>query len=69
MYKRFEDLKMIEGVSFREAYIRKHLLTDDSEYIDALTEASGFQMPRQLRNMCATICACCDPLSLWDNYD
>ena len=64
---------MIEGtiaVSFREACIRNHL-TDDSEYIDALTEASGFQMPRQLRNMFATICACChpsDPLSLWDNY-
>ena len=65
---------MIEGtiaVSFREACIRNHFLTDDSEYIDALTEASGFQMPRQLRNMFATICACChpsDPLSLWDNY-
>ena len=43
--KCFDDLKMIEGtiaVSFREACIRKHLLTDDSEYIDALTEASGF---------------------------
>ena len=34
--------------------------------IDALTEASGFQMPRQLRNMFATICACCHPSDLWD---
>ena len=59
--KRFDDLKMIEGtiaVSFREACIRNHLLTDDSEYIDALTEASGFQMPRQLRNMFATTYLC-----------
>ena len=49
---------------------KKHL-TDDSEYIDTLTDASGFQMPRQLRKMFATICACChpsDPLSFWDNY-
>ena len=38
MYKSFEDLKMIEGVSFREAYIRKHLLTDDSEYIEKLLD-------------------------------
>ena len=62
---------MCVSVSFCEVCIRKHLLTDDSEYIDALTEASGFQMPRQFRNMFATICACChpsDPLSLWDNY-
>ena len=72
--KSFDDLKMIEGtiaVSFREACIRNHHLTDDSEYIDALTEASGFQMPRQLRNMFATVSACChpsDPLYLWDNY-
>ena len=56
---------LIEGtiaVSFCAACIQKHLLTDDSEYVDALTEASGFQMPRQLRNMFATIYAC-DPLS------
>ena len=72
--RHFDDLKIIEGtiaLSFREACIQKHLLTDDSEYIDALTEASGFQMPRQLRNMFATICACChpsDPLSPWGNY-
>ena len=36
--KRFDDLKIIEGtiaVSFHEACIQKHLLTDDSEYVDA----------------------------------
>ena len=65
---------MVDGTladSFREACIKRHLLTDDSEYEDALAEASGFQMPRQFRYMFATICAYChpsDPLAIWNNF-
>ena len=60
----YDDLKMVDGIlvdSFREACIKRHLLTDDNEYEDALAEASGFQMPRQFRYMFATICAYCHP--------
>ena len=45
-----------------------HLLADDTEYDEALTEASQFQMPKQLRSMFATICAYCqlsNPMQLW----
>ena len=70
----YDDLKMFDGTladSYREACIKRHLLTDDIEYEDALSEASGFQMPRQFRYMFATICAYChpsDPLSIWNNF-
>ena len=67
----YDDLKMVDGIfvdSVREACIKRHLLTDDNEYEDALVEASGFQMLRQFRYMFATICAYChpsDPLAIW----
>ena len=60
----YDDLKTVSGevcLTFRDACIRRHLLTDDSEYNDALMEASQFQMPRQLRSMFATICTYCQP--------
>ena len=52
-----DDLKVSGEVclTFCDACIRRHLLTDDSEYNDALMETSQFQMPRQLRSMFATI--------------
>ena len=68
------NLKIVDGTlseSFRETCIKRHLLTDDNEYEDALAEASGFQMPRQFRYMFATICAYChpsDPLGIWNNF-
>ena len=49
------------AASFREACIQWRLLSDDTEYHNTLTEASAFQMPRQLRSMFATICAFCEP--------
>lgn len=67
----FTDLRTVNGVvcgTFREACIQRHLLSDDGEYNTALTEASNFQMPRQLRSMFATICVYCqpsDPQQLW----
>ena len=71
----YEDLRTIDGElseSFRTACIQLHLLADDTEYANAMHEASQFQMPRQLRSMFATICAYCqlsDPVSLWNNYE
>ena len=70
----YDDLKTVSGevcLTFRDACIRRHLLTDDSEYNDALMEASQFQMPRQLRSMFATICTYCqpsDPITLWTTH-
>ena len=48
-----------------------HLLDDDAEWDNALSEASIFQMPRELRDLYATICSHCkpdNPLQLWTNY-
>ena len=45
-----------------------NLLEDDNEWDKCLGEAGGFQMPTQLRHLCATICIFChpaDPLQLW----
>ena len=70
----FTDLRTVNGVvcgTFREACIQRHLLADDGEYNIAMTEASGFQMPRQLRSMFATICIYCqpsDPQLLWTTH-
>lgn len=71
----YDDLRTVNGElleSFRDACIQLHLLADDTEYANAMNEASQFQMPRQLRNMFATICAYCqlaDPVSLWNDYE
>ena len=49
----FTDLLTVDGEvcgTFRDACIRRHLLTDDGEYNEAMAEASCFQMPRQLRS-------------------
>ena len=70
----FTDLRTVNGGvcdTFRDACIQRHLLADDSEYNTAMTEASGFQMPRQLRSMFATICAYCQPSNpqqLWTTH-
>ena len=67
----YDNLKTVSGEvasTFREACIQMHLLADDTEYDEALTEASQFQMPKQLRSMFATICAYCqlsNPMQLW----
>lgn len=69
----YDDLKTVNGAvtaSFREACIQRRLFSDDTEYYNTLTEASTFQMPRQLRSMFATICALCEPsdaFRLWND--
>ena len=71
----YEELRTIDGElceSFRTACIQLHLLADDTEYANAIQEASQFQMPRQLRMMFATICAYCqlsDPVGLWQKNE
>ena len=50
----YEDLRTVDGElceSFRTACIQLHLLADDTEYANAMHEAS---LPRQLRSMFAT---------------
>ena len=72
----FTNLRTVNGVvcgTFRDACIQRHLLADDGdEYNTAITEESGFQMPRQLRrSMFATICVYCqpsDPQQLWTTH-
>ena len=70
----YEDLKTMNGytaTTFHEACKLMHLLDDDAEWDNALSEASTFQMPRELRDLYATICSHCEPdnpLQLWTNY-
>ena len=56
--------------TLHEACKLMHLLDDDTKW-DNVSEASTFQMPRELRSLYATICSHCepdDPLQLWMNY-
>ena len=50
----FEDIRMVDGVladNFQQACRLRGLVQDDNEWRQALTEASTFQMPSQLRSM------------------
>ena len=70
----FDNLKTVEGEvcsTFKEAARRLHLLADDTEWDQCLSEASTFQMPKQLRQLFATICVFCQPtaaLTLWETH-
>jgi hypothetical protein len=63
--KSFDDLATIDGVkykSFKEAAIALHLLENDNEYDDCLTEAiSILILPSQLRNLFVSILINCEP--------
>lgn len=67
----YEDLKTIDDQTadtFKEACKLMGLLADDTEWNQALTEASSFQMPSQMRSLFAMICAQChptEPATLW----
>ena len=67
----YDDLKTVSGEvasTFHEACIQMHLLADDTEYDEALTDVSQFQMLKQLQSMFATVCAYCqlsNPMQLW----
>jgi hypothetical protein len=70
----FEELKTVDNIlcnSFREACLALNLLENDEEWDRCLTEASNFKMPRQLRDLFATICVFCNPsypLKLWEKF-
>ena len=70
----FEHLRTVNHEvfpTFKEACLAKGLLTDDTEWDNAMAEGVSFQMPYQLRVLFATICALCEPTSpveLWQRY-
>jgi hypothetical protein len=70
----YEDLRTVNGVTvqtFKEACLLLHLLDDDTEWDNALQEASVFQMGHQLRLLFATICLYCSPSNipeLWEHH-
>ena len=60
----FEKLKTVNdytATTFHEACKLNYLLDDDAEWDNVFTEASHFQMPRELHDLYATICSQCEP--------
>lgn len=70
----FRDIKMVGGVeheTLKGAATALGLLLDDTENDRCLSEASEFQMPRQLRQLFAVILVYGEPISaraLWDSH-
>ena len=70
----FEDLRSVDGVlydSYKQAAEARNLIMDDSQWRQSMHEADVFQMPCQLRNMFAFICAfnqLKDPLQLYEEF-
>ena len=68
----FQFLKTVNGVAletFREACIARNLLQCDDQYHNALSEASTFHMPHEIRLLfCHLLVSCAprDPLDLWN---
>jgi len=60
----FEEVRTVENViydTYREVARAIDLLSDDSIWHDTLTEAEGYQMPYQLRELFVIICIFCEP--------
>jgi hypothetical protein len=72
--KSYDDLKTVDGVlkaTFKESAICRHLLEDDTEWDNCLSEAVNVDMPHKLRELFAYICVYCSPISpmeLWEKY-
>jgi hypothetical protein len=70
----YEDVRTHQGVvygTFKEAAMARNLLMDDDEWERCLEEAVAFQMPCQLRQLFAVICAFCEPTgpaALWERF-
>ncbi|XP_065315372.1 uncharacterized protein LOC135924248 [Gordionus sp. m RMFG-2023] len=70
----FDYLKTINGIlmsTFKEAAIKRNLLSDDKEWESCLEEGSIYQMPSQLRSTFAFICIFCQPENpayLWNRF-
>ena len=60
----FEDLRTVNQVlhaTVKAAAMAKQLLSDDNAWINAMEEASAYQMPVELRLLFANICLNCQP--------
>ncbi|XP_075588849.1 uncharacterized protein LOC142597684 [Dermatophagoides farinae] len=72
--KSFEDLRTVNGqvcATFKEAAILRGLVANDSEWIECLTEASVYNLPKQMRQLYAQICIYnnpADPKDLFENF-
>ncbi|CAJ0964349.1 unnamed protein product [Ranitomeya imitator] len=72
--KSYADLRTVNGVvhdTYKNACIDLHLLEDDSQWEDGITNAIVFQMPYQLSKLFAIICVygeAAKPLALWQKY-
>ncbi|XP_065315463.1 uncharacterized protein LOC135924333 [Gordionus sp. m RMFG-2023] len=70
----FEDLRSFNGIisnTFKDACIRRGLLSDDAEWNHCLEEGLSFKMPNQLRQLFSVILLHCeprDPLGLWNYF-
>ncbi|KAG2765086.1 hypothetical protein PC129_g6013 [Phytophthora cactorum] len=70
----FEDLRTVDGVvypTFQSAAQHGGYLDDDTEWIECMSEAAGFQMPYQLRESFATLLEYpmpTDVRGLWDRF-
>ncbi|XP_065313429.1 uncharacterized protein LOC135922856 [Gordionus sp. m RMFG-2023] len=70
----FEDLRSFNGIvsnTFKDACIRRGLLSDDAGWNHCLEEGLSFKMPYQLRQLFSVILLHCepiDPLGLWNSF-
>lgn len=70
----YEDIRTVNGIvhpSFKAVCLARGLLADDSEWNEALTEASTSASARQLRDMFCSILLFCEvtnPKELFKNY-
>ncbi|XP_065675717.1 uncharacterized protein LOC136091925 [Hydra vulgaris] len=70
----WEDVRTVNGIvleTFREAFILKGLLQDDTEWQNILSEAVLTCMPKQIRQLFSIILTFCEtdnPLHLWNTY-
>ncbi|KAL7290846.1 hypothetical protein TKK_0015580 [Trichogramma kaykai] len=70
----FDDLKTVNGVvhdTFSAACLAHGFIEDDEEWTRAMTEASTFMMPKQLRRLYVRILIHCNPIhpdKLWNDF-
>jgi len=70
----FESIRTLDNrvySSFHEAAVARGLFENDDEWRSCMTEASTLKMPKQLRNLFATICVftnISDPKSLFNQF-
>ncbi|XP_021964945.1 uncharacterized protein LOC110860200 [Folsomia candida] len=70
-YESVRTFNSITYSSFKEAAMARGLLESDEEWDRCLSEASIFQMPKQLRETFCYICCFCQPakpLDLWTKF-